>query len=162
MAVTAFWSRTTALIAIVALFLVGGVAWAAIPGSNGVITGCRHNSTGALRVIDAEAGATCAGNETQLTWNQQGPQGPAGIVGFYSRSSEQTVPGSSNQTIGMDCLAGDIAVSAGYDMGANRPLKIYTIEPQEPNLQQWNISVANESVEPQPIRYEVLCAELGG
>jgi type VI secretion system secreted protein Hcp len=85
------------------------IAVAAIPGSDGVITGCYANKTnvdgnpepvlvgnvteppGALRVIDPShptlpsggpnpAGA-CVPGETQLTWNQSGPQGPQGTVG---------------------------------------------------------------------------------
>jgi hypothetical protein len=39
-----------------------------IPSSDGTITGCRHNQSGALRIIDAEAGQTCKASETQLTW----------------------------------------------------------------------------------------------
>lgn len=55
------------------------VAVATIPHSiSGVITGCYANRNGALRVIDAQAGQTCARGETQISWNQTGPQGPAG------------------------------------------------------------------------------------
>ena len=72
------------LIAIAALAVVvaalGGVGYAAIPGSNGVISACR-DSKGALKVIDAEAGQTCGPNQQPLTWNQQGPAGPQGPVG---------------------------------------------------------------------------------
>ena len=39
-----------------------------IPSSDGTITACRHNQSGALRIIDAEAGQTCKASETQLTW----------------------------------------------------------------------------------------------
>jgi hypothetical protein len=63
------------------LLLIGGVAIAAIPSADGTIHGCRKNSTGDLRVIDAEASQTCNGNETSLTWSQTGPQGPAGPAG---------------------------------------------------------------------------------
>jgi hypothetical protein len=68
---------------IVALTLVaaGGAAYATIPGSDGVISGCRDVKTGALRVIDAEAGATCMAKESALNWNQTGPQGPQGEAG---------------------------------------------------------------------------------
>lgn len=60
--------------------LVGGVAFASIPDSSGVIHGCYDKSSGALRVIDSSV-TTCGTNETALTWNQQGPQGPAGPTG---------------------------------------------------------------------------------
>jgi hypothetical protein len=70
-----------ALIAATA-FVTGGIALAAIPGSNGTITGCYDNRSGILRVIDAEAGAVCRTSETLLTWSQTGPQGPQGPTGL--------------------------------------------------------------------------------
>ena len=59
---------------------LGAVGWAfaAIPAGNGTITACYKNSGGALRVIDADKGATCTSLETTLTWNQKGPTGPTG------------------------------------------------------------------------------------
>ena len=46
----------------------GVVSGAMIPSSDGTITACRNNQSGALRIIDAEAGQTCKASETQLTW----------------------------------------------------------------------------------------------
>ncbi|WP_155848859.1 hypothetical protein [Amycolatopsis vancoresmycina] len=44
-------------------------ALASVPNSaTGVITSC-YNTSGALRVVDAQQGATCATGETPLTWN---------------------------------------------------------------------------------------------
>lgn len=60
----------------VGMLLAGGIAYA-FPASNGVIHGCVSNS-GNLRVINTESGQVCRSNETNLTWNQQGPQGPPG------------------------------------------------------------------------------------
>jgi hypothetical protein len=59
---------------------VAGVAYAAIPGSNGVVNAC-YAKAGDLRVIDAEAGAQCKSGETGLSWNQQGPKGDPGPQG---------------------------------------------------------------------------------
>ena len=59
--------------------VVGGVAVAAIPGADGVVKSCYANTTGQLRVIDSDA--SCAGGETQLSFNQQGPSGPPGPKG---------------------------------------------------------------------------------
>lgn len=78
-------SRARAL----ALLVAGGVAIAgvglarsAIPGGNGVIQGCYDNTNGALRVIDAEAGAQCQPpRETAISWSQVGPAGPQGVPG---------------------------------------------------------------------------------
>jgi hypothetical protein len=70
------------IIAIVALFVaLGGVAYATIPGSDGVIHGCYLNKNGTLRVIDPGAGQKCSGFETAVQWNQTGPRGLQGLQG---------------------------------------------------------------------------------
>lgn len=69
-------------VAIGVILATATVAVASIPDSNGVIHGCRDNKSGALRVIDSDKGQTCKSGETALTWNQSGPQGPAGISGY--------------------------------------------------------------------------------
>jgi hypothetical protein len=72
------------VIAFVALLVAGGgAAVAAVPDSDdGEIHGC-YSTNGTLRVIDAQAGATCNSKkgETALVWNQQGPQGDPGTPG---------------------------------------------------------------------------------
>lgn len=66
--------RSRIVLAIAALLIVVGatVAFAAIPHSTtGVITGCYKTNAplqGSVRVVDAEAGATCPSGYTQLTW----------------------------------------------------------------------------------------------
>jgi hypothetical protein len=57
-----------ALAALVAVTSSASYAWASIPHTNGTISSC-YNSSGALRVIDAQQGATCAAGETPLAWN---------------------------------------------------------------------------------------------
>ena len=72
------------VVAFIALLVAGGgAAVAAIPDSDDAeIHGCYTTRTGALRVIDAEAGETCnASKETALVWNQEGPQGDPGTPG---------------------------------------------------------------------------------
>lgn len=81
---------------IVGLFLallLGAVALAAIPGAGGVITGCYDTKSGALRVIDAQAGKACSKSETQLTWNQVGPQGPKGDTGVQGPKGDTGAQG---------------------------------------------------------------------
>lgn len=56
------------------------IAYAAIPAANGVISGC-VDKTGALKLIDAEAGVTCGGGKQLVAWNKQGPAGPQGPQG---------------------------------------------------------------------------------
>jgi hypothetical protein len=47
-------------------------AIAAIPDSNGVITSCRNNTDGTVRVIDTATTTTCPAGTTKLQWNQHG------------------------------------------------------------------------------------------
>jgi hypothetical protein len=77
-----FSKRATRLIGLVAalLGLAGGVAYATIPGSDGVIHGCYAKSGGALRVLDASV-TGCKSGETSLDWNVRGPAGPQGAAG---------------------------------------------------------------------------------
>jgi hypothetical protein len=82
----------TALLAIAA-----GVSYAAIPGSNGTISACK-DSKGALKVIDADAGQSCADGQQLLTWNQRGPQGEPGSALGYAlvASNGSVIDGSSS------------------------------------------------------------------
>lgn len=73
-----------------AIFVIGaGVAWAAIPGSGGVINGCYEKRTGILRVIDVEAGKACLSFETPISWSQRGPQGDPGVAGAQGPEGPQ-------------------------------------------------------------------------
>jgi hypothetical protein len=69
-----------AAVATVALLAAGGIAYATIPDSAGVIHGCYQQATGALRVIDS-ATESCRSTEAALSWNQTGPPGPQGPAG---------------------------------------------------------------------------------
>ncbi|HMQ02488.1 MAG TPA: hypothetical protein PKD26_01045 [Pyrinomonadaceae bacterium] len=86
-----------AFFAAAAVIISAVIAFANIPGANGVIHGCYDTSTGAVRVIDFEAGAKCRiPGEAALNWNQtgpQGPQGPAGPQGPIGFQGPQGVPG---------------------------------------------------------------------
>jgi hypothetical protein len=76
------------MVALTALVVaLGGVAYATIPDSGGVIHGCFANSNGNLRVV--ETPDDCRNNETALDWNQQGPPGSGGAVRLIA---ERTVP----------------------------------------------------------------------
>ena len=76
-------------VALVALALAaGGVAYAAIPDSSGVIHGC-YNTKGALRVIDTEASPpqTCGSRETALDWPGVGAASGKGVLSAVVRLS---------------------------------------------------------------------------
>jgi hypothetical protein len=60
--------------------VAGGISYAQIPDSSGVIHACYAKSGGALRVIDNSV-TNCKSTETSMNWNQTGPTGPAGPQG---------------------------------------------------------------------------------
>lgn len=69
------------VIATLALFAaLGGVAWATIPDSAGVIHGCIDAASGNLKVVDFPT-TNCPGGDVPLNWNQQGPPGAPGSQG---------------------------------------------------------------------------------
>lgn len=78
--------RQSKLVAGILVGLVaGGIGSAAVlaivPDSNGMIHGCYRNSTGSLRIIDTSTQTCNVSNETDISWNQTGPQGPPGSGG---------------------------------------------------------------------------------
>jgi hypothetical protein len=73
-------SRGIIMLSVVALILLVTIAYASIPGSDGVIYGCYKKSGGSLRVID-RAVTNCAKDESLISWNQTGPEGPPGPAG---------------------------------------------------------------------------------
>jgi hypothetical protein len=97
--------RSPALIvAVLALCIsLGGVAWATIPDSSGVIHGCYIPRVGVLRVIDTEANPAekCVTKlgEVPLNWNQTGPQGQKGDTGPQGPAGPQGPQGPGSKTI---------------------------------------------------------------
>ncbi len=112
--------RTFAVVAVVALASMGGIAWAAIPGDDGLIRGCYTKVGGILRVIDTAKGQHCHGTlEVPITWSQQGPQGdpgaqgPAGRTGAAGRDGTDGASPAVNQLASGDenCPAGGAAIT---------------------------------------------------
>jgi hypothetical protein len=104
-------------VAAVLVVLVAAVAaTAAIPDANGVIHGCRNTKSGALRVIDTDKGQTCGKDEAALSWNQTGPQGPAGVSGHEVLVSFGDVSDgdpSRDSALFKVCPAGKRAIGGG-------------------------------------------------
>lgn len=72
----------TAFAIVIAALAEPGRVQAAIPDSGtGMIHACYHKNSGALRVIDAEAGKECLPSEMPLSWSEQ-PVGGGGPVAF--------------------------------------------------------------------------------
>ncbi len=65
---------------VVGLLLGGGIAYASIPGPDGVIHACYKTSNPAQgAVIAIDSAASCPSGYTALNWNQTGPPGLAGV-----------------------------------------------------------------------------------
>lgn len=76
-----------------------GIAGASVPDSGGVIHGCYHPQSdghnSALGVIDtALSNGHCPSGQTELTWNQTGPQGPQGATGAQGPAGPQGPAGA--------------------------------------------------------------------
>ena len=83
-----------------------GIAYATIPGEDGLIHGCRNNATGSLRVIDAGV-KSCLPSETALNWSQRG-----GVHGVTLRGTTGNFdPVVSTAT--HFCLPGEVALGGG-------------------------------------------------
>jgi hypothetical protein len=88
-------SSATAVICIALLVAVGGVAFASIPDSSGVVHACYQKKGGGLRVI---GGGKCRKSEKSLAWSQQGRQGLQGVNGAQGIQGAQGAKGEKGQT----------------------------------------------------------------
>jgi hypothetical protein len=119
--------RLTIILATLLVLTGSAVAFAAIPSADGTIYGCRESRTGAVIVIDKEAGKTCPSGWVALSWNQKGqpgpigPPGPAGTMGPQGPAGPvQTLetfyaagPSSSTSST-VNCPAGYQVTGGGY------------------------------------------------
>jgi hypothetical protein len=81
------------LVALAALVVAaGGVAVAAIPGSDGTIQGCVKTANGDLRVVDSAN--DCRASERSLEWNREGPPGPPGLTTAAAEEAAEVSTGS--------------------------------------------------------------------
>jgi Collagen triple helix repeat (20 copies) len=92
--------------ALAATALAGGVAWAAIPASDGTIQGCYGKVGGVLRVIDPSKGEKCPSVEIPISWSQKGAKGDPGTAGtpgapgapgVKGDKGDQGIPGQPGQ-----------------------------------------------------------------
>jgi hypothetical protein len=135
--------RWTAIVAVVAALALGGVAWATIPDSSGVIHACYTKSDGNLRVIDTSV-TKCGRNESALSWGKTGPTGPQGPKGdtgatgptgpagtngtngtshaYYATGSHEVItPGASGpqEIVGLTLPAGSYTIESTLSTGDN-------------------------------------------
>jgi hypothetical protein len=81
-----------------------GIAYAAIPDSNGVVHACYQNVTSAnkpVKLLNTSQKTTCPSGWVALSWTQKGTQGPPGPVGssivLRARASTITVSPTGGQ-----------------------------------------------------------------
>lgn len=130
---------------VAAVAAIASVAYGAIPSSNGTITAC-VDSKGAIKLIDAEAGATCGAGKQTLTWNQQGKDGVSGREVVTTQTAENSVDYKALQ---VNCPSGKVPVgggaqTAGFFGFAPDEIAIQTSIPSSDG-KGWYV-VANETV----------------
>jgi Collagen triple helix repeat (20 copies) len=88
-----------ALVGAVSMAAVGGVAYATIPDTSGVIHTCYSQATGTWRPIDTETNPPqkCKSGEVQLDFNQKGPAGPKGDAGPPGPKGDQGLRGADGK-----------------------------------------------------------------
>ena len=119
-------ARRAAVMGAVGALVIGvGVATAA-PGSGGQITACYQKSTGAMRVIDTDAGQQCTKSEAPLTWSTGSSSlppgsvsgGPGGVVLDESLTKDDLAPNSvesselANGAVDTGALGADAVTAA--------------------------------------------------
>jgi hypothetical protein len=112
-----------------ALVLAGGTAYASIPGTGGLITACYSRPAGALRVINAGAGAQCGRDEKKLSWNQAGPRGatgPRGLPGFDGANGKTLLSGTGTP-------AAQLGVNGDFYLDTRRRLARHWRQPDRPD-----------------------------
>jgi hypothetical protein len=111
--------RWAALGVIVAGLAAGGIAYAAIPDSGGVIHTCYDKFGGKLYVIDTALGQHCnLVSQGQLDFNQTGPQGASGPSGPQGANGATGPSGPSG--------ASDVWAVNGFAMGKDLVGPSYT------------------------------------
>jgi hypothetical protein len=117
-------SKTVAIAgAVTALVAAGGgsaVALAATTSSGNVYQACLSRALGTLYhvTVNASSAPKCLPRDTSVSWNQTGPQGPAGTFGTITvENQSNSIPADSEEGYTVTCPAGDVAVSGGSSFG---------------------------------------------
>jgi hypothetical protein len=80
--------------ALIAAAILGGVAYATIPGDGSVFTACMLKNIGTIRLIDPSLPSSnlmshCTSLEVQVSWNQKGQPGIAGSAGTAGKDGQR-------------------------------------------------------------------------
>jgi hypothetical protein len=72
---------------------------------------CVTRSTGAIKIVSSSA--ACRAGQHKISWNNTGPQGPAGVVtGYHATGHGGTVSTSSRSVTSLTLPAGSFIVNA--------------------------------------------------
>lgn len=122
-----------------------------------------HNGT--IRMITANG--MCNGNDTKISWNQegpagpQGPQGPAGgnqhLSAVYADSPNVTIPPNGVGTAEADCPSGGIAIYGTYVIIGGGAGAILAGQGPLANAQGWQIALQNISSTDQAFLVTATC-----
>jgi hypothetical protein len=107
------------------LGMLGSLAYAAIPGSGGLISACASNAgfegQHVVTLLDTAQKSACASGQHLVTWGQagpqgpQGPQGPKGDPGATHIIARSTTIASfrDGQPLEVSCNSGEVATGGG-------------------------------------------------
>jgi hypothetical protein len=128
------------------LGMLGSIAYAAIPGAGGLISGCVStagvNGQHVLTLLDLSQGSACGRGQSLVVWNQAGPQGPKGDAGPQGPTGntgpqgpkgDKGDPGDTQivarsttistfrdgQPLDVSCNAGEVATGGGGHVSSN-------------------------------------------
>jgi hypothetical protein len=89
--------------------VISAVAWASIPGSDGVIHACYKNNGGQVVVIDS--GASCPSGYTALNWSQPGMPGYEMVSNSVDLSPSPS--GDRTDSASVNCPSGKAPTGGG-------------------------------------------------
>jgi hypothetical protein len=143
---------------------LGGVAYASIPGPNGVIKGCYAKPgllgirAGELRVIDSNA--HCRITENPISWNQQGAPGTNGTNGTNGVSGWTIVQGSGTGIAKAVCPPGKHALGGGGFVTLGAFERSFPLDdPNDPGAERgWLLDATNDSA---GVGAFAICANVG-
>jgi hypothetical protein len=151
-------------VVLLAMMLVVGATWAWAQNGNEVIHACVHKQTGITRIV-SDASECNETVEVHKWWNQvglEGPQGPPGVIRFYTRTFEDTFNPTSQVYMTAYCEEGDVATGGGYYNLAGR-INIYREEPVE-DLggvpRAWAVGGQNPDPIERALEVHVVCADM--
>jgi hypothetical protein len=109
-------------VAVLGLVVGGGIAWATIPDSSGVIHTCYKNN--GWRVIDSP-GTSCNSSETPFDFNP-------GAVRAVIRTFTETLSPGEVHTFTASCNPGEVATGGGWRLVGPNPVGPVTIDGSVP------------------------------